>query len=87
MPKGRLPPGGIASIRAKALRFAACMRSHGVPDFPDPQIQTGPGGGVGVRIGGPGSGIDPSSPAFQAAQKACGALFGGAGPKLQAPAG
>jgi len=86
MPKGRLPPGGIASIRAKGLKFAQCMRTHGVPNFPDPQIQSGPGGGVGVRIGGPGSGLDPSSPAFQSAQKACGSLFGGVGPK-QVPAG
>jgi hypothetical protein len=87
MPKrGKLPPGGLASMRANGLKFAACMRSHGVPNFPDPQIQSGPGGGVGVRIGGPGSGLDPRSPAFQSAQKACGSLFGGAGPK-QVPAG
>ena len=39
------------------------MRSHGVPNFPDPQFQTGPGGGFGVRING--AGIDPNSPAFQ----------------------
>jgi hypothetical protein len=78
---GKLPPGGIASIRAKSLKFASCMRSHGVPNFPDPQIQSGPGGGVGVRIGGPGSNINPGSPAFKTAQQDCGSLFGGAGLK------
>jgi hypothetical protein len=87
MPKAQLPPGGLASIRAASLKFAECMRSHGVPNFPDPQIQSGPGGGVGVKVGGPGSGIQPNSPAFQSAQKACGSLFGGAGPKLAAPGG
>lgn len=48
----------------QALRFANCMRSHGVPNFPDP----GQGGGIKLT---PSSGIDPRSPAFQAAQRAC----------------
>ncbi len=77
-----LPNGGhpsaaqTAKARTQALAMSRCMRSHGVPNFPDPQFQTGPGGAIGVRIGGPG--INPSSPAFQAAQKACGKIFGGA---------
>jgi hypothetical protein len=55
-----------------ALKFARCMRAHGV-DIPDPQ----PGNGGGIMIGrddsgsGGGPKIDPSSPAFQRAQKAC----------------
>lgn len=62
----------VAQIRARALAMARCMRSHGVPNFPDPIVETGPGGhGIGIRIGGPGSGLDPSSPAFQAASKIC----------------
>lgn len=40
------------------------MRSHGVPNFPDPS----PGGGLSIA---PGSGLNPRSPSFQAAQKAC----------------
>jgi hypothetical protein len=41
------------------------MRSHGVPSFPDPT----PGhGGFQLSLG---SGINPQSPAFQAAQQAC----------------
>ena len=66
-----------------ASKAARCMRSHGVPNFPDPQFQTGPGGGLGVRIGGPG--INPRSPAFQAAQKACGGIFGGLKVTAKAP--
>jgi hypothetical protein len=42
------------------------MRAHGVPNFPDPS----PNGAT--QIGGPRSGINPKSPSFQAAQKACG---------------
>lgn len=53
------------------LRFADCMRSHGVPNFPDP-----PAGGGGIQFKA-GSGINPQSPAFQAAQKACGNLIPG----------
>ena len=75
----------LARIRQGALRMAECMRSHGVPNFPDPQITTGPGGhGVGIRIGGgpngPGGKSGPPaftrSPAFQSAQKTCGSLIG-----------
>jgi hypothetical protein len=79
-----LPNGGhvtaaqTAKVRAQALAMSRCMRSHGVPNFPDPQFQSGPGGGLGVGIRLNGSGIDPNSPAFQAAQRACGKLFGGA---------
>ena len=47
------------------LDFAKCMRDHGI-DFPDPQFE---GGGVRVQMG---EAIDPTSPAFQDAQEACG---------------
>ncbi|HSC02798.1 MAG TPA: hypothetical protein VLC49_05745 [Solirubrobacteraceae bacterium] len=84
-----LPNGGhpsaaqTAKAKAQALAMSRCMRSHGVPDFPDPKFQTGPGGGFGIRIGGPG--VDPNSPGFQAAQKACGKIFGGAFKTAKAP--
>jgi hypothetical protein len=73
---GHPPPGGLAAARQKALKFAACMRSHGVPNFPDPRVSSGPGGGIGIRIGAPGSGLDPNSPAFKSAQQACGTFIG-----------
>lgn len=49
------------------LKYSACMRSHGLPKFPDPQIS---GNRVSMIVGSK-SGIDPRSPVFQAAQKAC----------------
>jgi hypothetical protein len=49
------------------------MRSHGVPNFPDP-----PSGG-GIKIA-QGSGINPLSPAFKAAQSQCAKLLPGGGP-------
>jgi hypothetical protein len=77
LPNGGTPsPAQTAKMKAAALAMARCMRSHGVPDFPDPVFQTGPNGGFGIRLGGPR--LDKNSPAFQAAQKVCQPLFGGA---------
>jgi hypothetical protein len=52
---------------AQELKLAQCMRSHGVPDFPDPQLQ--PHNRISLRVGGPG--FDPNSPQYQAANSAC----------------
>jgi hypothetical protein len=70
LPNGGQPtPQEQAKLQAQALAFSACMRKHGIPNFPDPQFS---GGHVQLSIkGGPGSGLDPKSPKFQAAQKAC----------------
>jgi hypothetical protein len=49
---------------AQALKYAACMRSHGVPAFPDPTVSGGQ-----IDFGGtPGLG---RSPQFQTAQVHC----------------
>jgi hypothetical protein len=76
--KSKLPNGGkpkplSAARRQQMLAFSQCMRAHGISGFPDPTFGSG---GAQLRIDKP-SGIDPNSPAFQAAQKACGAPFGG----------
>ncbi len=68
-----------ASRRADALKFAKCMRNHGITDFPDPNTS----GGLEIK-GNPGGDLDPSSPQLQSAQKACGHLLPGRGkPKTQ----
>jgi hypothetical protein len=86
LPKGAPPTAAeTAKARSQALAMARCMRSHGVPNFPDPQVQAGPNGGVGVRIQIGGAGINPNPPAFGAAQKACGSIFGGAPTIAKAP--
>ncbi len=55
------------------LAYSQCMRSHGVASFPDPVNQ---GGNIGLRIsGGPGTGLDPDSATFKAAQQACQSLI------------
>jgi hypothetical protein len=93
MPKPKLISGGITRLKANALKYGECMRSNGVPNFPDPKVESGPNGGVGVQIGG--SGIDPQAPAFKAAQQKCRSIMGlpagGPGaptsPNSQVPAG
>lgn len=45
-------------------KYSACMRKHGVSNFPDPN-------GQGVISIDSGTGIDPSSPTFQSARSAC----------------
>jgi hypothetical protein len=68
LPNGGQPTSQQSSaMRATALKFSQCMRSHGVPNFPDPHFS---GGHLTMQLS-PSSGIDPSSPAFQSAQQAC----------------
>jgi hypothetical protein len=46
------------------LKFARCMRSHGVPNFPDPKAG-------GALVIGKKAGVDPNTSQFQAAQRTC----------------
>lgn len=52
----------------QALKFAACLRQHGV-DVPDP-VQESDGG---IRMD---MGLDKNSPVLQAAERACKHLMG-----------
>jgi hypothetical protein len=79
---GKAPsPADQAKALAQMLKFSACMRAHGLPDFPDPK--TSPDGGLQLSIGGgkKGTGLNPSSPLFQKAQNACQSVM--PGPKLK----
>jgi len=61
---------GQASSSGGPLAFSACMRSHGVPDFPDPTSN----GGISIPLQ-PGGSLDPNSPAYQAALHSCQSLL------------
>ncbi len=66
-----LPNGGsgptaaqVRQVSALSLSFSRCVRSHGVPNFPDPAADG--------RIPDPATvGIDQGSPKFEAANQAC----------------
>lgn len=62
---GRPTPAQQAKAQQQMLAFSACMRAHGIKDFPDPS-----GGGLQIRVH-PGSDLDPSNPTFRNAQQAC----------------
>jgi hypothetical protein len=61
------PPGGrqapSAQDLAQSLKYAECIRKHGIPNLPDPSSS----GAFNLS----GTGINPWSPQFQAAQQAC----------------
>jgi hypothetical protein len=66
LPNGGQPtPAQIAQQQQKLLAFSACMRAHGVKDFPDPS-----NGGLQIHVH-PGSDLDSGNPTFQKAQQAC----------------
>ena len=80
---GGTGPSGKTGTNAKAasdlaLKFASCMRVNGVPNFPDPSSS----GEIQIA---PGSGLNPQSPAFEAAQKRCGKLLPGGNPGPRKP--
>jgi hypothetical protein len=61
------------AANAEALKYAACMRSNGVPDFPDPNGQGQ------IQINNATGTLDPNSPQFQKAATACQRLDNGFG--------
>jgi hypothetical protein len=68
--KHLLPGGGPPQLTRQQInqmvKFAACMRSHGFPAYPDPVVQNG-----GVAEQPLPSSIDTSSAQFQQAEQTC----------------
>jgi hypothetical protein len=68
-------PTEQAQLKSGYRRFARCMRSHGVSDFPDPI--TGSGGHPGFNLhGGSSSDLNSNNPAFQRGVEACQHILG-----------
>jgi hypothetical protein len=60
---------GLSGLTNEALAYAKCMRSHGIPNFPDPTVQDNAHSkGVGFNIP---SGVDPHSAQYVSASKLC----------------
>jgi hypothetical protein len=70
MPGALITPAEKASANTKALAFAQCMRTHGVPNFPDPN-------GQGVIKITTATNVAANSPQYDKAQSACQSLSNG----------
>ena len=73
---GHISTAQLQAAMAALLKYAECMRSHGIANFPDPQEN-------GHQIGFSNTamtGIDQNSARFKGAQSACKALLPGGGP-------
>jgi hypothetical protein len=73
---GGAPHAGGSSGSASTVAYSACMRSHGVPNYPDPDSKGH------LTKGGPQQ-FGVSSSQFQAAQRACANLLPNAGSFMQ----
>ncbi len=88
-PGANLTPAQRAQVQQQLVKFAQCMRSHGV-NIPDPTFNGGGGAGGGFGFRQAFRSVDRNSPAFQSALTACqslrprfgraGAAAGGGGP-------
>jgi hypothetical protein len=57
-------PAQVQQVKVQSLEFSRCVRSHGVPNFPDPASDG--------RIPDPATvGINQGSPKFESANQAC----------------
>jgi hypothetical protein len=73
---GHPNPAVLQLLMADGVKFAGCMRSHGIVNYPDPVDN-----GHGIQLGpGPDDGIDTNSTQFKAAQKACVYILPNGGP-------
>lgn len=66
------PPAATSNDHALGVKFATCMRDHGVPSFPDPETS----GGIQIPV----SLAKNPSPAFTSAMHACKYLMAAEGP-------
>jgi hypothetical protein len=65
LPNGGEPPKADPQAAERNRKFAKCMRDNGLANFPDP------GADGGIQMNGNDPEMNPDSPKFQAAQKAC----------------
>ncbi|MGH2842907.1 MAG: hypothetical protein ACRDKL_04900 [Solirubrobacteraceae bacterium] len=76
---GQSSPAQIQQVMNALSRFARCVRSHGVSNWPDPLAESDPG-----QPGTPGfprdmPGVNQNSPQVESAMSACQHLLAGIG--------
>jgi hypothetical protein len=85
LPRGavQLPAGLQRKLETQALQYSACMRSHGVPNFPDPIVHNG---NVGFRVAAqaPGPQSSAGAPAKSSGGSSPKSIAGAPPPQFQA---
>jgi hypothetical protein len=79
---GDCPPALVHQILTAERRFAQCMRAHGVPNWPDPTIDSEGRPGFAISISK--DGFDPDSQ-FRSQQDECGRQTGSPAPRAVSP--
>lgn len=71
-----LPGGGSSNSDTppqtlnQLLKIAKCMRTHGLPNYPDPIVNNG-----SITLGLSAAGVDPSTSQFQSAARQCASVI------------
>lgn len=71
LPNGGQPQAPPPGVEDALVKYAQCMRAHGISNFPDPN----PNGGLALN----GNEIDTNSPQFKAADEECKQYMPGGG--------
>ena len=67
----QLSPAQQQQLLSQALKWVACVRTHGVPSWPDPTTQDVKAKWAVVNFNLAGTGVNPNASAVQSAMNAC----------------
>jgi len=85
MATGDCPPALVQQVLDLERRFSVCMRSHGVPNWPDPTLDSRGRPIFVLSISKDLGGVDPHSPQISTREDECGRLTGSPEPRQVNP--
>jgi hypothetical protein len=81
MTTGNCPPALVQQILTVERSFAQCMRSHGLPHWPDPSLDAQGRPVFVISVSGDLNGIDPHEPQISSKEDECANLTGSPEPR------
>jgi hypothetical protein len=85
MATGDCPPALVQQVLNLERTFAQCMRSHGLPNWPDPTLDSQGRPVFVISIGKDLGGVDPHSLQISAKEDECARLTGSPEPRQVSP--
>jgi hypothetical protein len=82
---GNCPPALVQQVLTLERSFSACMRSHGLPHWPDPSLDSEGRPVFIISISGDLGGVDPHDPQISSKEDECGRLTGSPEPRQVNP--